>query len=107
MPKYIDADELLRKSIRIEGHFDLPGGKAQNFSAIIDTAIINFPAADVAPVVHGYWESSELMIENGCTSCSKCKTEYYISDLEIIGGDTLPPHCPNCGATMDRKEGAE
>lgn len=51
MPRYIDADELLKKSFRIEGHFDLPSGKAQNFSAINVTQIMNFPTADVAPVV--------------------------------------------------------
>lgn len=51
MPRYIDADELLKKSFRIEGHFDLPNGKAQNFSAIVDTENMNFPTADVAPVV--------------------------------------------------------
>ena len=51
-------------------------------------AIINqFPAADVAPVVHGRWESV-----CGCiVRCNSC------------GGEAARKsnYCPNCGALMD------
>lgn len=62
------------------------------------------PAADVAPVAHGYWESSELQFENDCTMCSECKTEFYIPDLIAESGNEYPNccgYCPNCGAKMD------
>lgn len=92
MPRYIDADELLKKSFRIEGHIDLPSGKAQNFSAINDTEIINFPTADVAPVVHGEWD-----YKNGVYECTKCGYSF-----EPEGYLAYFNYCPNCGAKMGR-----
>lgn len=97
MARYIDADELLRKSFRIEGHFDLPHGKAQNFSAINVTEILNFPTADVAPVVHGYWIKTANTWTHDYDEankqvyrCSKCGRVEKIQE----------PFC-NCGAKMD------
>lgn len=103
MPRYIDADELLKKSFRIEGHFDLPSGKAQNFSAINDTEILNFPTADVALVVHAKW----LIEEYEYLTCSHCSNYYYTgmestkqAEANLIDGE-IPKYCPNCGAKMD------
>lgn len=90
MARYIDADELLRKSIRIEGHFDLPSGKAQNFSAICDTEILNFPTADVRPERHGRW----IEEENGVIVCSECGEEHEWQDYRAT-------YCEDCGAKMD------
>lgn len=56
---------------------------------------------DVAPVVHGYWIGSE---DNVAVKCSECQTEFYIQDLEEIGGDEPCKYCPNCGARMDGDE---
>ena len=105
MARYIDADKLLRKSFRIEGHFDLPSGKAQNFSAICDTEIINFPTADVAPVIHGHWEVFGGTITNvdrngECSSetiyeCSACRWDCQCENRITWA------YCPNCGAKMD------
>lgn len=69
-------------------------------SELVDV-MATVPIADVHEVRHGKWESTELMYENGCTRCSECKIEYYVSDLEEICGDTLPTYCPNCGARVD------
>lgn len=93
MARYIDADELLRKSIRIEGHFNLPSGKAQNFSAIDEAIILNFPTADVAPVVHGCWvkEKPDVLVYWKCSACCNC---YYLDEPNA-------KYCPNCGAKMD------
>lgn len=55
--------------------------------------IRKFPAADVAPVVHGHWEivtgsdSSEYMV------CSKCRKQQTLTGVFV--------YCPNCGARMD------
>lgn len=58
---------------------------------VIEENIERFPAADVAPVVHGEWLNG---IEN--TVCSNCKTTYeaYYSKYQ---------YCPKCGARMDEK----
>lgn len=59
--------------------------------------IFAFPAADVAPVVHGHWVEKELFIPwcdddvDIIYECSCCRTE--------SGGTS--PYCPNCGAKMD------
>lgn len=90
MARYIDADELLRKSFRIEGHFDLPSGKAQNFSAINVTEIINFPTADVRSERHGRW----IEEENGVIVCSECGEEHEWQDYRAT-------YCEDCGAKMD------
>lgn len=97
MARYIDADALLKKSFRIVGHFDLPHGGAQNFSAICDTEIMNFPTADVAPVIHASWKKSDNPNEDYC--CSSCGGSSWQYDSG--GVITKSTFCPNCGAKMD------
>ena len=59
---------------------------------VFASAIINAPAADVAPVFHGRWiwrnkwEPFEFKYE-----CSICHD----------GSDLESKYCPNCGAKMD------
>lgn len=60
--------------------------------------IARFPAADVAPVVHGCFEP--CFDENGnwrqgFAKCSNCGKEYYAQVINHFG------YCPNCGAKMD------
>ena len=51
------------------------------------------PAADVAPVRHGYWKN-----ENFYTHCSACgKMAIY----DKYGQEVESDYCPNCGAKMD------
>jgi hypothetical protein len=58
-----------------------------------------FPAADVAQVVHGRWIKDDFLSDdvNNAEKCSQCG--------ELIGWfGNLPNYCPNCGAKMDRGE---
>lgn len=64
------------------------------------------PAADVAPVVHGWWTETDLVeMESGgheliktpkaalrCSNCRNC------SKKELLWKTNF---CPNCGAKMD------
>ena len=69
--------------------------------------IENIPAADVAPVRHGWWlgegdgyADGEIVFD--VWHCSEC--DYCIDD----GTDDpsmLPHFCPNCGAKMDGGKG--
>jgi len=63
--------------------------------AMVEAAfrIIDIPAADVAPVVHGRWEESSD--EDG-TVCSVCGEDFW-------SGCFVTPwnYCPNCGAKME------
>ena len=65
---------------------------------IIEDALI----ADVAPVVHGWWE--EMHYEGGILDgtnfdrCSVCGYERVFDDPAL---KTAFNYCPNCGAKMD------
>lgn len=70
--------------------------------------IKDIKTADVQPVKHGRWESSQRTIETGTVYCSNCAMEYYISDLQTVGDcNGIVHYCPNCGARMDLKDGEE
>lgn len=64
------------------------------------------PAADVAPVVHGRWETNaddEEEIKD--FTCSACK--YQLCDIDtsvIVPGENDFYFCPNCGATMNQED---
>lgn len=50
-------------------------------------------AADVASVVHGWWNADET-----CSVCGEKSTE----GLDAVKWDYwLPDYCPHCGAIMD------
>ena len=60
-------------------------------------AILDIPAADVAPVKHGHWvkEKPDVLIHWHCSVCKNC---YYLEEPNAN-------YCPNCGAKMDGGEG--
>ena len=62
--------------------------------------IDDFPAADVAPVVHGRWIHSryeDCSEQFELVKCSQCNHEAYAMAFYVRGGN----YCPNCGAKMD------
>lgn len=70
-------------------------------SELVDV-MVTVPTADVQEVRHGRWITSEIATDSGCTSCSCCRSEYYIGDLQNLEGDNdFVMYCPNCGARMD------
>lgn len=60
---------------------------------VMDAAyeVSKFPAADVAPVVHGRWIPFRSEAAGDIQYCSACD----------IGCTWMPNYCPNCGARMD------
>ena len=78
MKKYIDRQtvkEYLNRAIF---------GASQKIDDWVDT----MPAADVAPVVRGTWET--MMVDHPLWYCSKCN--------QVTAFRT--PYCPYCGAYM-------
>jgi hypothetical protein len=70
----------------------------------VDNDLSFIPAADVQPVKHGKWESSQRTIETGTVYCSNCAIEYYVSDLQTVGDcNGIVHYCPNCGARMEQE----
>ena len=72
----------------------------------LEAAILNIPAADVAPVRHGRWDGEgdgyadgEIVID--VWYCSECG---YCIDDGTDDPNILPNYCPNCGAIMDVEE---
>ena len=58
------------------------------------------PAADVAPVAHGWWEDSiDEWFGTDVYTCSKCRESYVL--VEGTPKQNLWHYCPNCGAKMD------
>ena len=55
--------------------------------------IESIPIADVAPIIHGQWETNSDMSDTLICSVCKCGFDMWKHD----------PHnfCPNCGAKMD------
>lgn len=101
MAEYFEREALIKK-LRI---MPIPkqAGSANtwldNCAAGVNAAIrevASFPAADVAPVVHGRWEQDA----DGDWYCTNCNE--VVSICESGRERTYrKPYCPNCGAKMD------
>lgn len=61
---------------------------------LVRSIVLRTPAADVAPVVHSYWEHKITSYGEIVSSCHNCK--YPVSQFW-----ELAKYCPNCGARMD------
>lgn len=86
MAEYIDREKLL-KSIGDDVPLNLE---------MVLRHILNAPAADVVPVVHGRWYG------NNCTACKLPWNYCMVQDADDWGYfDPMPDYCPNCGAKMD------
>ena len=95
MPEYIER-EAISEGIRKYYYKNPPNSSyEEGFDRGLDRAqraILDAPAADVAPVVHGRWMDNEDYM-----FCSCCGMQWNYCD-----NDTEDFHyCPNCGCRMD------
>lgn len=71
--------------------------------SVVEGEIAEQPAADVAPVCHGYW-IPQFVSKRGLSNhfvCSECaKSTFTPRKFEMI----KYAYCPYCGAKMDGKE---
>lgn len=91
MSKYIDIKALLDFPIRANRCDKANADK--NFIYGIESVIEyaeNLSAADVAPVRHGYWTTTDTLLGRCCV-CSVCGS---CPDMEY-------KYCPYCGSLMD------
>lgn len=99
MAEYIKREAVLRA---VQGQRSPCRSPAQNrMLDCLKAAVIRISAADVAPVVHGWWNADET-----CSVCGEKSTE----GLDAVKWDYwLPDYCPHCGAKMDgeRKDGGD
>lgn len=72
--------------------------KFDAWDEIIDQ-LAAFPAADVAPVVHGHWiKPSTNTWDHYCSVCKGPKPYFYGY------GEINSEFCPHCSAKMDKEE---
>lgn len=109
MGEYIKREALITKFKKME--LGEHGLVERLFADGVYAVIAAFPAADVAPVVHGRWERSENESNDEAFSltdeeawyywkCSVCHEDICYHDAPM-GRSFLPKYCPNCGAKMD------
>lgn len=60
-------------------------------------AVFDTPAADVAPVVHGTWETHLLPLAWKCSACGFKNRFQSGRTTEYLN------YCPRCGAKMDKE----
>ena len=106
MDEYIER-EAISEEIRKYYYKNPPNSSyGEGFDRGLDRAqraILDAPAADVAPVRHGRWVEIKGMAPpeyHGKHRCSLC----YARALERKMHEELSNYCPNCGAKMDLEE---
>ena len=90
MKEYIEREALLRL---IEENSETKFDWSESVDIdVLRPVILDMPAADVVPVVHGEWT---LYPSDAYMKCSACGMEYLVSKMPHVVG-----YCPNCGADM-------
>lgn len=89
MPEYIDREALLAEFEWLKS-VEYPYQRDRTEDAI--QRIKNAPTADVAPVVHGRWNSMD-----GYKTRKVC----FVCGWDVPEYGKFYSYCPNCGAKMD------
>lgn len=99
MAEYIEREALWR-AFEFEPFYD-----NADRDEIVLPKIDDFPAADVAPVVHGRWDECDWVKYDGHSECIhypkaawRCSNCCNAFKKELLWKDN---YCPNCGAKMD------
>ena len=105
------AEYIEREALEVELNHRLNSLMAENgeydhYTSGFDEAVTrveNFPAADVAPVVHGRWDDSgryTFPSSNTAVRCTNCGCALTESEYRLNNWN----YCPVCGAKMDGGE---
>jgi hypothetical protein len=89
---FVSRYELVKHLVGVHDGWRIP------FGYTVEDEIINFPAADVAPVRHGRWRKAmgdSGVVRMTCTNCGF----YRFPENDIR--ERMFNYCPNCGAKMD------
>ena len=98
MAEYIAREVLLAQLRAMESYNVSPMYRRGYDDCVVN--VLNAPAADVVPVVHGRWDDSgryTFPSGNAAVRCTNCgcaltESEYHLNNWN---------YCPVCGAKMD------
>ena len=118
MAEYIDREAAVKFARRAYNQWNLAMAaadgkreitlvyKRQELCKAVESVFADSPVADVAPVVHGRWETNadpgEEIKDFHCSVC-----DYLLCDIDtacMIPGQNDFYFCPSCGAKMDLEE---
>lgn len=103
MAEYIEREALITKFKKMD--LGEQGLVERLFADGVYAVIAAFPAADVAPVLHGRWINIKRFNdgERIIATCSYCKDRGDVRTIRTELGlwELDSPYCPNCGAKMD------
>ena len=99
MPEYIEREDTLRQMRNSKADEPPYGNWDIAHDCCIDIAK-NIPTADVVEVKHSEWKYYN---KDDTAVCKNCSYEHYLGTYHQYATN----YCPNCGAKMDLKEGAE
>ena len=102
MAEYIEREALRKKYLKFPIYSTVGGVFVDAYR--VQDAIKTLPASDVVEVKHGEWHLLYNCANEG-VYCSVCHKKVYKTDY--ANQKIKSPFCPNCGAKMDKKEGAE
>ena len=91
MSEYVDRDKLFKAFERAAWYNNMDRDE------IAEELLMQMPAADVVPVVHGRW------VDHMCRDwrCSECGEKIHkVRNVDGYCYDDKPNYCPNCGAHM-------
>ena len=95
MSDLISRSALIRRFAYYHAH---SYGKAEYAYGVAAEEVLNAPAVDAVPVVHGKWLATSVDPADPYFRCSVC---HYGIDEIYNGGEEPFNYCPNCGAKMD------
>lgn len=103
MSKYINAEKFLQAHIKRCNNYPPIIGTCSMDNVTLESEIMSFPIADVAPIKHGDWitwaEAGNWIPSENRHECSQC---HDVAQVLINSVELLSEYCPNCGAKMDR-----
>lgn len=111
MTEYIERDKVLAEEEFFGEHATWDNPMADGCMAVRSDFIMNLPAADVAPIIHGKWiekeESFKYNYGSGTKTLCICSICGYTQEPSLYSNYNYfnkTKYCPNCGAKTDKGE---
>jgi hypothetical protein len=106
MNKYVKVEDVFRTIDLV-----ITDDSIKHTGKAIRKRLSELPPVDVVDVKHGYWKRTEEPLgwqDVTLAECSFCGEGWLTDDnFSIEEFVDYWHYCPNCGAKMDKKEGAE